>query len=566
MKIPGYKIERLIGKGGMSTVYLAVQESLDRRVALKVLKKFDDPKQAARFLHEGRIIASLSHRNIITIHDIGTIGDRLFIAMEYLDGRSLSERIEEGVPLAKTLSLMEQMAACLHFVHRRGIIHRDIKPSNILFHSDGTPKLTDFGIAKQLDSDQEITHEGAALGSPYYLSPEQAEGLPLDGRADIYALGIVFYQMLTGQRPYARANAVETIVAHLTQPLPVLPEAFADYQDLLEAMIAKRPGDRVASAKELAYRFRDAKKALAAGDDSTGTHPAPLRPRARRRHALTWLTVVLVIGGLGVYLLGTPPSAPTLPVARVVASDTPVVAAATADVAEGSPTVAAADDTPTGADIASTEPSATTAAEPEAPLPVAAEMAEEATPADIELPDAAQPTAAGSLALVTSVEPEPTVVRADAPDDIDVLLQSAARAIEQLRLTRPEGDNAYDYYHQVLAIDPGNAAANAGMDDIAARYTRMAQSALDDGNTARASRYIERGLGVQPADATLQALRDEITRREQQQALAAAEAERKAAETPPAVPDRAAEDTLRGQPGTGHIVDDFKRVWRAVFD
>ena len=177
MKIPGYKIERLIGKGGMSTVYLAVQESLDRRVALKVLKKFDDPKQAARFLHEGRIIASLSHRNIITIHDIGTIGDRLFIAMEYLDGRSLSERIEEGVPLAKTLSLMEQMAACLHFVHRRGIIHRDIKPSNILFHSDGTPKLTDFGIAKQLDSDQEITHEGAALGSPYYLSPEQAEQL-----------------------------------------------------------------------------------------------------------------------------------------------------------------------------------------------------------------------------------------------------------------------------------------------------------------------------------------------------------------------------------------------------
>ena len=120
------------------------------------------------------------------------------------------------------------------------------------------------------------------------------------------------------------------------------------------------------------------------------------------------------------------------------------------------------------------------------------------------------------------------MVRADAPDDIDVLLQSAARAIEQLRLTRPEGDNAYDYYHQVLAIDPGNAAANAGMDDIAARYTRMAQSGLDDGNTARASRYIERGLGVQPADATLQALRDEITRREQQRALAAAAAERKA--------------------------------------
>jgi serine/threonine-protein kinase PpkA len=156
VEIPGYSVERLIGRGGMSSVYLGVQRSLGRRVALKVLKRFDNPGQTNRFLHEGRIIAALNHRNIITIHDIGTIGERHYIAMEYLRGRSLAERIAKGVPLPKALSLLEQLAACLHFVHKRGIVHRDIKPGNIMFHADGTPKLTDFGIAKRVHSNQEL--------------------------------------------------------------------------------------------------------------------------------------------------------------------------------------------------------------------------------------------------------------------------------------------------------------------------------------------------------------------------------------------------------------------------
>ena len=251
MKIPGFNIERLIADGGMSSVYLAVQESLDRRVALKVLRKFDSPKHAERFLYEGRIIASLNHSNIITIHDIGAVGEQHYIAMEYLEGGSLADRIDQGMELPDILDLVETIAGCLDFVHRREIIHRDVKPSNILFHLDGTPKLTDFGIAKQLDDDQDLTMDGSAIGSPYYFSPEQAEGRPLDGRSDIYGLGIIFYQMLTGHRPYAENSHVQTILAHLTHPLPVLPEAYSTYQDLLERMIAKAPEDRVASAREL---------------------------------------------------------------------------------------------------------------------------------------------------------------------------------------------------------------------------------------------------------------------------------------------------------------------------
>ncbi len=261
MSAPKFKVKKRIAKGGMSSVYLAVQESLGRRVALKLMRKFDNPKQAERFLHEGRIIASLGHRNIITIHDVGVIGDRHFISMEYLEGGSLEDRIgEDGMPPAKALSILEQIAGCLRFVHRKGIVHRDIKPGNILFHSDGTPKLTDFGIAKLLDSDQDLTMDGAALGSPYYLSPEQAEGRPLDGRTDIYALGIVLYQMLTGQKPFAKASPIETIVAHLTQPIPLLPDELSGYQPLLDRMIAKNPEDRVGSAKELVYMVRELRR------------------------------------------------------------------------------------------------------------------------------------------------------------------------------------------------------------------------------------------------------------------------------------------------------------------
>jgi len=143
VEIPGYKVEGLVAEGGMAAVYLAIQESLDRRVALKLLKKFDKPEQFKRFINEGRIIASLNHRNIITIHDIGVIGDQHYISMEYLEEGDLEARIRRGMTPADAINLLETIGECLEFVHRKGIVHRDIKPANILFSKDGTPILTD---------------------------------------------------------------------------------------------------------------------------------------------------------------------------------------------------------------------------------------------------------------------------------------------------------------------------------------------------------------------------------------------------------------------------------------
>lgn len=175
LNIPGYRILRPIADGGMASVYLAVQESLNRPVVLKLPKKFNDIYQSARFVNEGRIIASLHHRNIITIYDVGVSGERHFFTMEYLQGGNLEDRITRGMSTDEALDLVEVIGTCLEYVHRKEIIHRDIKPANILFRRDGTPVLTDFGVAKQIESDSRLTRDGTALGSPYYISPEQAE-------------------------------------------------------------------------------------------------------------------------------------------------------------------------------------------------------------------------------------------------------------------------------------------------------------------------------------------------------------------------------------------------------
>ena len=235
----------------MASVYLATQKSLDRLVALKVLKKFDTEAQVKRFFNEGKIIASLNHHNIITIHDLGEINGRCFLAMEYLDGGDLKQRINTGLQPAESLQLIKLIAHCLDFVHQKGIIHRDIKPENILFRKDDSPVLTDFGVAKQLQTDTSLTMDGSAIGSPHYISPEQAEQKPLDPRTDIYSLGIIFYEMLTGQKPFQGDSPIEIIIAHLTTEADPLPKNLARYQELLDLMIAKDANDRFESAADL---------------------------------------------------------------------------------------------------------------------------------------------------------------------------------------------------------------------------------------------------------------------------------------------------------------------------
>ena len=281
MNIAGYRIESLIAKGGMATVYRAIQESLNRPVALKVMNPMlaDAAEYAERFVNEATILAALNHNNIITIHDVGMVDDWLYLAMEYIEGGDLGGRIAAGVVAPdEALRLVEALGGCLQFAHDAGIIHRDVKPANILFRRDGTPLLTDFGIAKRASSQQELTLAGTILGSPYYLSPEQARGDPVSGKADIYSLGIVCYEMLTGEKPFRGDTDVGTMLKHLSEPPPHLTGTLATIQPLLSKMLAKDPAERFPDAATMVASAQQVRTELQGGGVAVkpdGTASAP---------------------------------------------------------------------------------------------------------------------------------------------------------------------------------------------------------------------------------------------------------------------------------------------------
>ena len=188
MDIPGYKIIRELGYGGMATVYLALHEMLDREVALKVMKPSltADPSFGRRFSREAKIVAKLSHQHIISVFDVGLSGQHHYIAMEYHSGGELKDKLINGIEPKIAISIVKQMASALNFAHKQGYIHRDIKPENILFSSEGKLILTDFGIARAELSSTQMTQVGSIIGTPLYMSPEQAQGEKLDGRSDLY--------------------------------------------------------------------------------------------------------------------------------------------------------------------------------------------------------------------------------------------------------------------------------------------------------------------------------------------------------------------------------------------
>ncbi|WP_112192770.1 serine/threonine-protein kinase [Pseudomonas sp. LG1E9] len=251
--IPGYDIEGEIGEGAMASVYLATQRSLERKVALKVMAAAlaADPSFCERFLREGKTLARLSHPHTVTIHDIGNVGELYYMAMEFLPNGTLKERIAAGMTPEQGVTLIRQIASALGYAHGQGLVHRDVKPANILFRADGTAVLSDFGIAKSLDDRTQFTQAGFAVGTPSYMSPEQARGQEIDGRADLYALGVVLYEILVGKLPYSGTDALSTALAHLTEPLPELPVHHGRYQGVLRKLLAKDPAERFPDAAAL---------------------------------------------------------------------------------------------------------------------------------------------------------------------------------------------------------------------------------------------------------------------------------------------------------------------------
>ncbi|MBL8296880.1 MAG: protein kinase [Rhodanobacteraceae bacterium] len=287
--IPGYRVVRQLGRGGMATVYLALQESVDREVALKVMSPalLADPTYGERFLREARIAAKLQHPHVVGIHDVGRQGDYFYIAMEYVSVGPVLR--EDGKPrdVPFTLRVVREMARALHYANSKGFVHRDVKPDNILLREDGSAALTDFGIARANDSATRMTRTGAVVGTPHYMSPEQARGRGLDGRSDLYSLGIVMYELLVGRVPYHAEDSLAVGIMHITQPLPQLPPEFRALQPMLDLLLAKEPEQRFQDGAAVAAAIETIERRLERGElaeltrGHTGSAPTLALPTVR---------------------------------------------------------------------------------------------------------------------------------------------------------------------------------------------------------------------------------------------------------------------------------------------
>ncbi len=364
--IPGYTILGKIGEGGMGAVYKANQASVNRIVAVKILNKTatEDPAYVRRFRQEARAAAALNHRNLIAAIDVGEADGLYYFVMEHVSGPSARQALQSQGPFpeARALGVGIQMADVLDHIHRHRMVHRDIKPENILLTSDGTMKLCDLGLAKSTSTaDQALTQTGCAVGTPYFMSPEQVRGdRDVDIRADLYALGCTLYYLVSGSYPFEGKSAAETMSMHLTRPVPdvrdLVPGVSADFSAVLRKLMAKSRSQRYAAPREL----QEDLKRLAAGGTperarehaarEAAATPVPSRVRRYGPWAAGAAAVLAAAVGLGILLLREPrvieasprlvshrepaeslPKAPAdLPVVRVSVDDPKQVAAAAA--------------------------------------------------------------------------------------------------------------------------------------------------------------------------------------------------------------------------------------------
>jgi serine/threonine-protein kinase len=286
-RIATYTLLEPIGHGGMAVVYRARQDSLERTVAVKILSEnlAASPEFMERFRREARTAANLRHPNVITVFDFGEDERGVpYLVLEYVEGPTLADLMDSGLDDSRIPGLFDQIAAGLDYAHARGVIHRDIKPGNVLLTDDGRAVLADFGLAWLLEGTH-LTLTGGVIGTPEYMAPEQATGDPIDHRADVYALGVVLYEMLVGSRPFVAETPIAVLLQHLQDAPPSVLEARPDLPpavgDVIARALAKDPDERYGSAGELARAFREAFTGTAAAvPDVASLHPVrePMAP------------------------------------------------------------------------------------------------------------------------------------------------------------------------------------------------------------------------------------------------------------------------------------------------
>lgn len=452
IEIAGYTIHGQLGKGGMAEVYLATQNSLQRKVAIKVLCSSVEDEFSQRFINEGHVVASLHHASIVTIYDIDKLADgRHYLAMEFIAGGDLTQYKGQILNPQHALSITRQIAEGLQVVHQQGLVHRDIKPANILFRQDGSVVITDFGVAKDLAIDNDLTQFGVAVGSPAYSSPEQAQCQPLDQRTDIYSLGVLLLEMLTGTNDFRGPSYTQTVMNHVQMPIPQLPGHLSAYQAVLERMLAKDVSERFASCRELLQSL-----ALLQDDDLSTTRfsTAISLPPATAQRGGWFKGLALALGlfllaglGYGGYLLK--------------------VNMQVADYLEK-------------AEIRLSEDKLLTPPEDNADYFFG----------QVLLLDSDNLAAQAGLQRVTAAR-------------VAANIKLAQLRIASQQLSSPPEDNALFYFQQALALAPDNQQALNGLQKIADLYIEQANAAYASHEFTHALENIKLGLQAQPDNAQL---------------------------------------------------------------
>ena len=537
IKIPGYKITKTIGRGGMATVYLATQESIGREVAIKIMSPAlaSDPSFSDRFVKEARM-ANLSHPNIVTVYDAGAVDGVNYIIMEYANGGNLDTAIKQGISIYRTLEVMKQISSALDYSCTKGFIHRDVKPENIIFREDGSAVLMDFGIAKAISSGTQLTMVGSTIGSPNYMSPEQARGLDLDGRSDLYSLGIVFFEALTGTKPYDASDTFVIGLKHINDPLPQLPGKLQEFQPLIEKLLAKLPEGRfdngnqfIEALEKFDFKSNDINNDIHKIASQSGTEDTHVN---YSRHAQTKNSNTVV-------------NDPTQQTAELNQEKTQAVEIEdesdktqilynnqnTDDKTQIYPENFPYDDKTRVTASHKTDEIDNTIISPK----VQSAITEKSSNKKMSLvASLIVLLMAGGVYFWSIYEQEQIPSVATTPDNIPTktpienskpqtiksaisktelinnLLQKASHAMTTKKFTTPDGDNAFKYYSNVLKLDKNNKDALKGINSIAERYHDLAEAQFKSQNLTKALDLISTGLMISPEHQKLIALNKKI--------------------------------------------------------
>jgi tetratricopeptide (TPR) repeat protein len=544
--IPGYSIEREIGRGGMARVFLAVQKKFGRLVAIKVVSPeyTTDPSFGKRFVREARIIAQLSHPNIVQVHDAGVNDQCYYLVMEYLRGGDLNRRLKRGLHMQAAISVVKDIARGLDNAHSKGFVHRDIKPENILFREDGSAVLSDFGVARVISSDASITRHGTVVGTPQYMSPEQATGRTLDGRSDIYSLGVVFFRMLTGEVPFKADSAVAVGIRHLQDPIPRLPDHLSSMQPVVDRFLAKKPEQRFQAGAEVIDALDGVRASgmvpntviktevvntaeiRAIGDSlsmpalresrSIRAEPdqRPKRQRLRRR-AWPWVALVFFVW-LGVWSYLYPWNRDNaiekvMLAAGLIEKPALVNAWRQAQSLRGDPNQSLAAVVAGYRRVLDIEPSYAKAQ---------AAMAELATQWKTSITQALATDdlalAEAKLAEALAVFPNDEELSAlfDKLSDrkrADSLVTSTEALLRSHGLDdQPSATAAIQAYQEALRLNPGHALAKAELNRLAEHYAQLASGSAESGDITSAMNYLERATTASSTSADVTAVRDRV--------------------------------------------------------